>query len=152
MKFLNKMLYTKNLSYTNFYLFFLLFLFSCRNANCQTEDYFSSTCNYVTFDNSLNDGECFNNVLIFKNKNYQLNHLAKNKNGDLVTEFAECTDYDILSSSRLFYGLKKDGRYFFSNESSYTREFNINIDEETYYGNDYFILGSSKNLFVTKFI
>ena len=45
------------------------------------------------------------------------------KNGDLVLEFSEDNE---ISSSRLFYGLTKDGRYFFKNQSSYTYELNIN--------------------------
>ena len=66
-----------------------------------------------------------------------------------MTEFSE---YDELSSSRLFYGLTNDGRYFFSNQSSYTHEFNINIDEDSSYEYDYYNyykIYNSINLFVS---
>jgi len=50
-----------------------------------------------------------------------------NKNGDLIIEFSEDNE---ISSSRLFYGLTKDGRYFFKNQTSYT--YDINIDYENF--------------------
>ena len=145
------MLYSKKLSFTHFYLFFFLFLFSYKNAKCQIDDYSSSIsiCNYALKYNSLNDGVCFSNALFFKHKSYQVNHFAKNKNGDLVGEFTESNEFNVLSSSRLLYGLKKNGRNLFSNESSYTLEFNIDIDEQTYNENEYFYFSSSKNLFVS---
>ena len=71
----------------------------------------------------MNNEQCFNNILKFDHKNYQTSNFAKNKNGDLVIEFSEDNE---ISSSRLFYGLTKDGRYFFKNQSSYTYELNIN--------------------------
>ena len=135
----------------NSYLFIFLFLFSCKNINCQNEDYFFNP-NCDEYDNKLTDDNCFNRIIMFNNKNYQVNHFAKNKNGDFVAEFTEYSEYDELSSSRLFYGLTNDGWHFFSNESSNTRELNIDIDEETYYENSFFNLYgiyNSKNLFVT---
>ena len=143
------MLYTKNLSLTKFLSLFFLFLLSLKNANCQIVDYSFSVCDYVYNQNSLNDDVCFNNILTFQHKNYQLNHFAKNKNGDLVAEFAEAKQYDFSFSSRLFYGLKKDGRYLFSDESSYINEFNVDIEEQTNNEEEYFYLSNSKNLFVT---
>ena len=139
----------KYLLLINSFLFIFLLLFSCKNINCaDEEDFFSSYCSFADNYISLTDEK----ILIFKNKNYQVNNFATNKNGDLVTEFVEYTEYNELSSSRLFYGLTKDGRYFFSNESSYTREFNIDIDEEKFYENVFYNLDgiyNSKNLFVS---
>ena len=136
-----------------FYFFIFLFLFSCGNIICQEEDLFNSGCDYYEKYNFLTNNEyCFNNIIIFKDKNYQVNHFAKKKNGDFIVEFTEHTEYDELSSSRLFYGLTNDGQYFFPNESSYTYESNIDIDEETYYENIFYNLDGiydSKNLFVT---
>ena len=136
-----------------FYFFIFLFLFSCGNIICQEEDLFNSGCDYYEKYNFLTNNEyCFNNIIIFKGKNYQVNHFAKKKNGDFIVEFTEHTEYDELSSSRLFYGLTNDGQYFFPNESSYTYESNIDIDEETYYENIFYNLDGiydSKNLFVT---
>ena len=70
--------------------------------------------------------EKLSNIIVFKHKNYRAGNIAKNKNGDLVFE---CFEGDEQSSSRLFYGLTKDGRNFFSNQPSYTKEININMDE-----------------------
>ena len=135
----------------NFYIFIVLFLLFFITLICDDREYYISYCQEDN-TNLLNDENCFNNLLIFKHKNYQVNNFAKNKNGDFVVEFTEYTEYDELSSSRLFYGLTKDGQNFFSNESSYNREFNIDIDEETYYENIYFNLDGiydSKSLFVS---
>ena len=145
------MLKTERLFIISFYM--LLFIFSPKYINCEEnpEDFSISRCD-AYMDNSITDEYCFNYPLIFQNKNYMVNHFAKNKNGDFVVEFTEYTEYAEFSTSRIFYGLTKNGQYFFSNESSFTREYNIDIDEETFYENDFINLDgkyNSKNLFVT---
>ena len=95
--------------------------------------------------------DCFEYNL-FNHKKYQANNFAINKNGDLLLELTEFSEYNELTSSRLFYGLTKDGRYFFSNQSSYTHELNINIDEDAFDEYDYYNyykIYNSINLFVT---
>ena len=78
-----------NDSYTNFYLLTFLFLFSFKTINCQRELGISdSYCS--SYENYLNDEKCFNNVL--KLENYQVNHFAKNNNGDFVVEFTKFTE------------------------------------------------------------
>ena len=56
-----------------------------------------------------------------------------------------------MPTSFLFYGLSKNGRYCFSNESSYTQEKDIDIDEVIdiagYYNN--YRIYDSKSLFVS---
>ena len=138
------MLKTKSLFLISFYMF--LFLFSPKYINCEEnpEDFSISRCD-AYMDNSITDEYCFNYPLIFKNKNYMVNHFAKNKNGDFVVEFTEYTEYAELSTSRIFYGLTKNGQYFFSNESSYTREYNIDIDEERFYENNFINLDGKYN-------
>ena len=81
-------------------------------------------------------GQC--NIIIFNHKKYQANNFAINKNGDLVLELTEFTEYGELLSSRLFYGLTKDGRYLFSNKTSYIQELDISIDEDSFDEYDYF--------------
>ena len=97
-------------------------------------------------------------VIKFDHKKYQSNNFAMNKKGDLIlelTEYNECNENeecDGMSSSRLFYGLTKEGKYFFSNKSSYTHEYNIEIDEEIFdpFGlNNFFEIYNSINLFVS---
>ena len=101
---------------------------------------------------NLINTECFNNVITFNHKQYQSNNFAMNKKGELIFELAEYYDYNDMFTSRLFYGLTKDGKYFFSNQSSYTYELNIDIDDELFdyycYYNFYSIY-NSLNLFVS---
>ena len=64
----------------------------------------------------------------------------------------EYNNYDEENSSRLFYGFTKNGSYFFVNESSYTREFDIQIEEEILENSDFlnhYKILDSKNLFVS---
>jgi hypothetical protein len=97
---------------------------------------------------SINDDECFNNILIFDNKKYKLGNFVINNKGDLIIEFY---GEDEVSTSRLFYGLTKDGRHLFSNKSSYTYELNIDIDEiidfSEYY--NYYKIYNTRNYFVS---
>ena len=128
----------------NFPLLTLLFLFSFKNIICQTEKDFSiSKCN----DNNdlLFNEYCFNNFSTFEN--YQINHLAKNNDGDLVVELTKYTQNNEISKK--FYELTKDGQSFFSDESSSTKQFDINIDDKTYNENLHFSLDGSKNLIVS---
>jgi hypothetical protein len=74
----------------------------------------------------LTDTSCFNNVLIFNSKKYRAGHFVTYKNGDMIVEFSDDgNDANKDGYARIFYGLKKNGRYFFPNESP-TREI-INI-------------------------
>ena len=100
---------------------------------------------------TINNKYCFNNVSIFNQKKYQINNFAKNINEDFTIQFSEDSNYGDETNFRLFYGLTNEGRYLFKNESSYSNEFNINIDEDTFYDNDFYYINpikDSKNLFV----
>ena len=102
--------------------------------------------------NSINNFDCFNQNIQFKEKKYQINNFAKTENEDFLLQISEQTKYGIESTSRLFYGLTNEGRYYFSNKSSYSHEFNINIDEDTFYDNEFYWtnpIENSKNLFVS---
>jgi len=102
---------------------------------------------YLTISNKY----CFNNVSIFNQKKYQINNFAKNINEDFTIQFSEDSNYGDETNFRLFHGLTNEGRYLFKNESSYSNEFNINIDEDTFYDNDFYYINpikDSKNLFV----
>ena len=97
-------------------------------TNCQDNKYFSLS----------DETNTFNNVLEFEN--YQVNHFAKNNNGDFVVSFTSSTG----TPSRKFFGLKKDGQYFFSDDESPTKEIGVQMSEGTNAG-----LDGSKNLFVS---
>jgi len=91
----------------------------------------------------------FLNIIIFNHTKF--NSRAKNKKDDLIIEYYSDENYYDMPASLLFYGLSKNGRYFFSNESSYTQEKNIGFDEVIdiagYYNN--YRLYDSKSLFVS---
>ena len=91
-----------------------------------------------------------NNILIFNHT--KLNAGSINKNGDLIIEYYSEENYYDIPNSILYYGLSKNGRQCFSNETSYTQEKNIEIDEMIdiagYYNN--FKIYDSKSLFVSK--
>ena len=83
---------------------------------------YSQTCqNNMTINI---DRECFNEVLTFNQKNYRAGHFAINNKGDMVAEFSD--NYN----SRLFYGLKKNGRSFFDTDSN-IKEIEISENSET---------------------
>ncbi len=101
---------------------------------------------------TINNFDCFNQNIQFKEKKYQINNFAKTENEDFLLQISEQTKYGIESTSRLFYGLTNEGRYYFSNKSSYSHEFNINIDEDTFDDNEFYWtnpIDNSKNLFVS---
>ena len=89
------------------------------------------------------------NIIIFNNAKY--NSGSINKNGDLLIEYYSEEKYYDMPNYILFYCLSKNGRYCFSDESSYTKEKNIEIDEIIdiigYY--NYYNIYDSKNLFVS---
>ena len=67
-----------------------------------------------------------NNILIFDSRKYQAGNFAANKNGDILLQFSEFNeDY----SSRLFYGFSKDMKKYFLNQTSFTKEIEIDINE-----------------------
>ena len=126
----------------NFHIILFLFLLNLEIINSTTP--MSDYQNYP----SINDDECFNNILIFDNKKYKSGNFAINNKGDLIIEYY---GGDEVSTSRLFYGLTKDGRHLFSNKSSYTYELNIDIDEiidfSEYY--NYYKIYNTRNYFVS---
>ena len=53
-----------------------------QNQEQDAESYNIFSCNSYL---SINDQKCFNNILRFTQKNYQLNSISSNKNGDFLT-------------------------------------------------------------------
>ena len=58
--------------------------------------------------------ECFNDRIILANK-FRAGHFVTMKDGTLIIEYSN----DGVNYLRLFYGLKKNGRYYFENESPF---------------------------------
>ena len=61
---------------------------------------------------SYSDSNCFNNKIVFYDK-YRAGHFETLKDGSLIIEYSN----DGENEKRLFYALKKNGRYYFSEES-----------------------------------
>ena len=61
----------------------------------------------------LTNTDCFNDVIKFDHDTWRAGHASTNKKGDMIIEFS-LNPGD--SKKRLFYGLKKNGRYYFPNE------------------------------------
>ena len=106
--------FSKLLSFSShLYLFVILFIFS-------------SIISSVNLDCPkgivINDQSCFNDLITIK-KNFRAGNFAINKNGDMIIEYSN--DKDSKRNIRLFYGIKKNGRYFFPEEEAY-REKEIN--------------------------
>ena len=123
--------------------------------NCDEKIY--KICEDDNNNNQQNSNEeiCLDNVIKFDNKEYRANNFAKNKKGDVIlelTELKEDNDNNEYSSSRLFYGITKEGYPLFANNTSYTHEIQINKSKEKFddnENNNLFNNYSSNNLFVS---
>ena len=97
----------KKMFQLNIFIFMALFLSNFKDIH-STEIGFC-----VNSQNGYNQ-PCMDNIIILDQAKYKVGNFAKNKNGDLIIEFyAE----DEMYSKRLFYGMTKDGRYYFPNNS-----------------------------------
>ena len=69
-----------------------------------------------------------NNVIIFNSKKFRSGNFAINNNGDMIIEYS-------YNETRLFYGLKQNGRFFFLDENDNetpTKEINITNSKGEY--------------------
>ena len=127
----------------NLFTFILLFMSnlilikSCINSNERVDEEFISSPPNVK------------NILIFNQAKY--NSGSTNKNGDLIIKYYSQENTYNIPASILFYGLSKNGRYCFSDESSYTKEKNIDIDKIIDIAGTYnnFKIYDSKSLFIS---
>jgi len=75
-----------------------------------------------------------NNILEFKTYNFRAGSFAINDDGDMIVEYSK-------DDARLFYGLKKDGSYFFNDNSNHYKT--INFGDSTN-----MVRYESKNIFI----
>ena len=97
-----------------------------------------TNCQACLTNKTIINNECFNEVLIFNldNKYYRSGHFASNTKGDMIIEYS-------YNTYRLFFGFKKDGKYYFPEK---IKEINITSDDiESSMLNRY----ESVNLFVS---
>ena len=92
---------------------------------------------------ALNDTNCFNDVITFNHDKWRAGHASTNLNGDMIIEFSLNPSE---GKKRLFYGLKKNGRYYFPNEPVYKEISEMQCDScsSSYRGRF-----ESRNLFVS---
>ncbi len=65
---------------------------------------------------AINETDCFNDLIIIK-QYYKSGNFATNKKGDMIIEYSNSGS--TRTNQRLFYGIKKNGRYFFPDEEAY---------------------------------
>ena len=80
----------------------------------KTKQIFCQKCKNVDL---LENSECFSNILYINNSLYRAGQFARNNEGDLFIEYSTV-------NKRLFYGLMKNGKYYYDNELHY-KESNI---------------------------
>ena len=86
--------------------FVLLFILSLDTVFC-------AGCHNII---DLSNKNCYNDVITFNHDNWRSGHACTTNNGELIVEFSL---NDGESSKRLFYGLNKNGRYYFPGEPVY---------------------------------
>ena len=117
-----------------FYLYIIFLFFFEFNFSL------SKSCKGIS---DLTDKDCFNAVVMFDHKHFRAGHGATNDNNDTIFEFS--VDSGTVGT-RLFYGLKKNGRYYFPGEPVF-KEITLTDKNATSNTND---LGryESYNLFI----
>ena len=89
--------------------------------------------------NELENSQCFNNILYINLSAYRAGHFAKDKNGGIFVEYS-------CANKRLFYGLYKNGKFYYEIELPFKQKDIININSNgIIYGGRY----ESTNLFVS---
>ena len=131
------------------YLLIFSFIFISNQILCNNSDNSMKICE-SSFNNNqpyLNEKDCLNNVIKFDSKKYIANNFAKNKEGDLILELTESKDDNTkeIYTSRLFYGLTKEGLPFFTNNTAYIHEIKINESKVISNDNEYHNLYNSFN-------
>ena len=108
----------------NFLFFFLELCFLCKLT-------FSEGCKGII---DLSDTDCFNDVITFNHDKWRAGHACTNNYGNLLVEFSLNPEN---SCKRLFYGLNKNGRYYFPGEPVF-KEINttncVDCDNNEYRG------------------
>ena len=73
----------------------------------------STSTNTCKSNAKVSNTDCFTDIIKFNQKKYRAGHAIVTKNGELLIEYSLDED----SSDRLFYGLKNNGRNYFSDDS-----------------------------------
>ena len=93
------------------YLFMITLIIQIKSESF----YIQNACKY---NKSYLNTSCFNDKIEF-HENFRAGQFETFKDGSLIIEYSEEDSRNSNNSKRLFYGLKKNGRYYFPNESPF---------------------------------
>ena len=82
-------------------------------------------------------------IIELKSQNYRSGHFAFNSDGDMIIEYS----VDNNGKYRLFYGLKKNGKFYFKDDSQNSipaKEIQLNIEAHRYEAQNIFVLINGK--------
>ena len=131
------------------YIIFLLKI-EISYSECNKDNPFKkdNTCVSSCLDSEINSQECIidnsiikiqwlNNIFVFDSNHFRAGHFAFNTNGDMLIEYS-------YGKYRLFFGLKKNGKYYFddSNENEIPKKL-ITLEDSNYKRYE------SKNIFMS---
>ena len=85
----------------------------CSSEFCTEDDFKNSIC---LIDNEIVKTQWLNNIIIFDEYRYRFNSMAISKKGDFI--FETSSEETPLNGVRLFFGLKKNGSYYFKNDNN----------------------------------
>ena len=85
---------------------------TCVSQYCEQKDFISNDC---IIDNSKIKIQWLNNIIRVGDDTFRYLNFVKFSNGDLVFE---TTPYSYNNPKRNFYGLKKNGRYYFRDKEN----------------------------------
>ena len=80
----------------------------CQLIYCSEEDFKNGIC---LIKNEIIETQWLNNIILFKDQKFRFCNFAINSKGDLIEELSP----EEANGIRLFYGLKKDGTFYFNN-------------------------------------
>ena len=86
---------------------------NCYLKFCTENDFKNGIC---SIENDIAKTQWLNNFIIFNEYRYRFSNMAINKKGDFIFE----TSSEELNGVRLFFGLKKNGKYYFTNNYNET--------------------------------
>ena len=82
---------------------------ACCLEYCSKEEYSNRSC---VINNAIIEDQWLNDIILLNSYKFRYNNWALNSNGDLFLETSSQDNKEI----RLFYGLKKNGDFYFENE------------------------------------
>ena len=94
-------------------------------STCSESEFESKTCE---INNTQLKTQWLNNIITVGDKNNKYINLVSFSNGDMIAVSAYY--YTSASNKREFYGLKKNGRYYFKNETKETPSYIFEVNDE----------------------